>query len=85
MKFRVFHSDGSFSHEAEYTDIPVFEGTKGIQALKEVVVAQAANARLGTFPRRAWQATPLHPAPCRGLACQTRASHPALTRRTCCL
>jgi large subunit ribosomal protein L4 len=48
MKFKVFNADGSFSREAEYTDIPVFEGDKGLQAVKEVVVAQAANARLGT-------------------------------------
>jgi large subunit ribosomal protein L4 len=48
MKFKVFNADGSFSREADYTDIPVFEGDKGLQAVKEVVVAQAANARLGT-------------------------------------
>jgi large subunit ribosomal protein L4 len=48
MKFKVFNPDGSFNREAEYEDIPVFEGDKGLQAVKEVVVAQAANARQGT-------------------------------------
>ena len=48
MKLKVYNSDGSFSHEAEYEGIPVFEGSRGLQAVKEVVVAQAANARQGT-------------------------------------
>jgi large subunit ribosomal protein L4 len=48
MKFKVYNPDGSFSREADYADIPVFEGDKGLQAVKEVVVAQAANARQGT-------------------------------------
>lgn len=48
MKFKVYNSDGTFSREADYAEIPVFEGSKGVQAVKEVVVAQAANARLGT-------------------------------------
>ncbi len=48
MKFKVYNSDGTFSREVEYADIPVFEGAKGVQAVKEVVVAQAANARQGT-------------------------------------
>ena len=48
MKFKVYNSDGTFSREADYADIPTFEGDKGLQAVKEVVVAQGANARLGT-------------------------------------
>ena len=48
MKFKIYNADGSFNREVEYADIPVFEGDKGVQAVKEVVVAQAANARLGT-------------------------------------
>ena len=48
MKLKVYNSDGTFSREADYADIPVFEGEKGLQAVKEVVVAQAANARQGT-------------------------------------
>lgn len=48
MKFKVYNADGTFSRETEIADIPTFEGDKGLQAVKEVVVAQAANARLGT-------------------------------------
>ncbi|MGH8018041.1 MAG: 50S ribosomal protein L4, partial [Opitutaceae bacterium] len=48
MKFKVYNSDGTFSREADYAGIPEFEGEKGLQAVKEVVVAQAANARQGT-------------------------------------
>ena len=47
MKLKVFKNDGSESGENEY-DIPVFEDSKGLQALKEVIVAQAANARQGS-------------------------------------
>jgi len=48
MKLKVFKSDGSSSQEREFDGFPVFEGDKGVQALKETVVAQAANARQGT-------------------------------------
>ncbi len=48
MKFKVYNSDGTFSREADIADIPTFDGDKGLQAVKDVVVAQAANARLGT-------------------------------------
>ncbi|HEX9783567.1 MAG TPA: 50S ribosomal protein L4 [Opitutaceae bacterium] len=48
MKLKVYNTDGTFSREEEYADIPVFDGEKGLQAVKEVVVAQAANARQGT-------------------------------------
>ena len=48
MKFKVYNSDGTFSREADVDGIPTFEGDKGLQAVKEVVVAQAANARLAT-------------------------------------
>jgi large subunit ribosomal protein L4 len=48
MKLKVFKTDGSSSEEREFEGLPVFEGIKGQQALKEVVVAQAANARQGT-------------------------------------
>jgi large subunit ribosomal protein L4 len=47
MKFKIYSPDGSSSHEAEF-DIPAFEGDRGVQAVKEVVVAHQANARLGT-------------------------------------
>jgi large subunit ribosomal protein L4 len=48
MKLKVYNSDGTFAREADYADIPTFEGDRGLQAVKEVVVAQAANGRLGT-------------------------------------
>ncbi len=47
MKLTVFTSDATQSSEKEF-NLPVFEGDKGIQAVKEVVVAHQANARLGT-------------------------------------
>jgi large subunit ribosomal protein L4 len=48
MKLKVYKSDGSLGQEAEFDKIPSLEGEKGVQALKEVIVAQAANARQGT-------------------------------------
>lgn len=47
MKLKVYTSDGSTSRETEF-GIPQFEGDRGMQAVKEVVVAHQANARLGT-------------------------------------
>ncbi|TVR54147.1 MAG: 50S ribosomal protein L4 [Puniceicoccaceae bacterium] len=47
MKLKVFQSDGSTSSETDFDGLPVFEGDKGVQALKETVVAQAANRRQG--------------------------------------
>ena len=47
MKLTVFSSDAAKSSEKEF-DLPTFEGSKGLQAVKEVVVAHRANARLGT-------------------------------------
>ena len=47
MKFKVYSPDGTTSREADF-NIPAFEGDKGVQAVKEVVVAHQANARLGT-------------------------------------
>src|SRR5665213_2730931 len=47
MKLKIFTSDASNSSEQEF-NLPTFEGTKGLQAVKEVVVAHKANARLGT-------------------------------------
>lgn len=48
MKFTVFSPDGTTSREQEFTGIPTFEGDKGLQAVKEVIVAINANSRLGT-------------------------------------
>lgn len=47
MKLTVFSSDAAKSSEKEF-NLPTFEGSKGLQAVKEVVVAHKANARLGT-------------------------------------
>lgn len=48
MKLKVFKSDGSSFVEKEFSNIPEFEGNKGVQALKEVIVGYQANARQGT-------------------------------------
>jgi large subunit ribosomal protein L4 len=48
MKFTVFSPDGTTSREQEFAGIPTFEGDKGLQAVKEVIVAINANNRLGT-------------------------------------
>ena len=47
MKLKIFTSDATTSSEQEF-NLPVFEGSRGLQAVKEVVVAHKANARLGT-------------------------------------
>jgi large subunit ribosomal protein L4 len=47
MKLKIFSPDATNSHEADF-NVPTFEGTRGLQAVKEVVVAHRANARLGT-------------------------------------
>ena len=47
MKLTVFTSDASKSSQQEFA-LPTFEGDKGLQAVKEVVVAHQANARQGT-------------------------------------
>ena len=48
MKLTVFNSDGTTSSEKEFAGLPVFEGDKGLQAVKEVIVAINANNRQGT-------------------------------------
>ena len=48
MKLTVFSSDGTTSSEKDFADIPMFEGDKGLQAVKEVIVAINANNRQGT-------------------------------------
>ena len=47
MKLKVYSTDAKQSTEREF-NLPVFEGDKGLQAVKEVVVAHRANARQGT-------------------------------------
>jgi large subunit ribosomal protein L4 len=48
MKFTVFSPDGTTSREQNFDGLPTFEGDKGLQAVKEVIVAINANNRLGT-------------------------------------
>lgn len=48
MKLKVFTPDGTSSREEEFAGLPTFEGDKGLQAVKEVIVAINANKRLGT-------------------------------------
>jgi large subunit ribosomal protein L4 len=48
MKLKVFTPDGTTSREEEFAGLPIFEGDKGLQAVKEVIVAINANNRLGT-------------------------------------
>ena len=47
MKLKVYSKDGASSQEAEFDRIQAFEGNKGLQAVKEVIVAYQANARQG--------------------------------------
>lgn len=47
MKLKVYKSDGSSFVEKEFSNIPSFEGDKGVFALKETLVAYQANARQG--------------------------------------
>ena len=48
MKLVVFSSDGKSSRERDFANVPTFEGDKGLQAVKEVIVAINANNRQGT-------------------------------------
>ncbi|MSU22477.1 MAG: 50S ribosomal protein L4 [Opitutus sp.] len=48
MKLTVYSSDGTTSSEKEFAGLPTFEGDKGLQAVKEVIVAINANNRQGT-------------------------------------
>jgi large subunit ribosomal protein L4 len=48
MKFTVFSPDGTTSSEKDFDGLPTFDGDKGLQAVKEVIVAINANNRLGT-------------------------------------
>jgi len=47
MKLKVYSSDATKSSEQDF-NLPTFEGDRGLQAVKEVVVAHRANARQGT-------------------------------------
>lgn len=48
MKLKIYTADASSNSEKEFENIPTFEGKKGLQALKDVVVAYQANNRQGT-------------------------------------
>lgn len=48
MKLKVFTADGTSSREEDFAGLPTFDGDKGLQAVKEVIVAINANKRLGT-------------------------------------
>ena len=48
MKLKIFSPDGTSSREQEFEGFPTFEGDKGLQAVKEVIVAINANNRQGT-------------------------------------
>ncbi len=48
MKLKIFNADGTQSREEEFAGLPTFEGGKGLQAVKEVIVAIRANMRQGT-------------------------------------
>ena len=47
MKLKIFTPDATKSSEKDF-NFPTFEGSRGLQAVKEVVVAHRANARQGT-------------------------------------
>jgi large subunit ribosomal protein L4 len=47
MKLKVYSPDGATAQEKDFA-IREFEGKKGVQALKETLVAYQANARQGT-------------------------------------
>jgi len=48
MKLKFYSADGKQSEERDFPGLPHFEGDKGVQSLKEVIVAINANSRLGT-------------------------------------
>jgi large subunit ribosomal protein L4 len=48
MKLKIFSADGTTSKEQDFDGLPAFEGDKGLQAVKEVIVAIQANNRQGT-------------------------------------
>ena len=47
MKFKLFNSDGSKSGETDVKEFPVLEEGKGVDALRQYVLAYRANARQG--------------------------------------
>ena len=47
MKFKLYNNTGSSSQEKEISDFPVFEDDRGVNALRQVILAHQANARQG--------------------------------------
>ena len=47
MKFVLFNSNGSASGEKEVRNFPLFEGEKGVDALRQTIIAIHANQRQG--------------------------------------
>jgi len=47
MKFKLYNNTGSSSQEKEISDFPTFEGDRGVNALRQVILAHQANARQG--------------------------------------
>ena len=47
MKFELFKSDGSSSGEKSVDNFPIFEGDKGVDALRQSIIAVHANKRQG--------------------------------------
>jgi len=48
MKLKIFSPDGTQSREQDFDGLPTFEGDRGRQAVKEVIVAIQANRRQGS-------------------------------------
>lgn len=47
MKLKVFSADGSSSSEKDFSEFPEFEGNRGLNALRQVILAHNANQRQG--------------------------------------
>lgn len=47
MKFELYNSDGSSSGEKNIDNFPVYEGDKGVDALRQCIIAVHANKRQG--------------------------------------
>ena len=47
MKFELFNSDGTSSGEKAIDNFPTFDGDKGVDALRQSIIAVHANKRQG--------------------------------------
>ena len=47
MKFKLFKNDGTSNGEKEVNDFPTLEEGKGIDALRQAIIAVHANQRQG--------------------------------------